>query len=103
MIIMNDNVKLHEEKDRYIHTETSPSTQNHDNNDCKIVCVSEAKLPPPPNVLQKLHFQRHVVNGGGNCLYVSCYRSPGRLCTAVENVGYEMHATIPCCTSRRWN
>ena len=32
--------------------------------------MSEDSKPlPPPNVLQKLHFGRHIVNGDGNCLY----------------------------------
>ena len=63
------NVELRKEKDTSIHTETLPFIQNHDNSDCTILCVSEAKPSPPPNVLQKLHVQRHAVNGDGNCLY----------------------------------
>ena len=68
---VNKIVEVYEKKDTFICTETPPAMQDHDDNsDCRIVCVSEASKPlPPPNVLQKLHFGRHIVNGDGNCLY----------------------------------
>ena len=65
-----ENVKVLEEKDPFVCTETPLAIKDHDSNDCKIVCVPEASKPsPPPNVLQKLCLRRHTVNGDGNCLY----------------------------------
>jgi len=58
---------VYEERNTIIPAE---SPQNHDSEECTILCVSETNKPSPPfNVLQKLHVGRHVVSGDGNCLY----------------------------------
>jgi len=63
-------VEANEETDMCIPTESPLSIDNQDYKDCSVVSVSTTKKPsPPPNVLQRLHVARHVVNGDGNCLY----------------------------------